>query len=128
MRERHDTLATGDDRLRTGCRGVWIVFVMFLAMALSVRYAEAQFSGPALGIDTPVNPPVTITTDPAILYPANRDVYLWRDDLIAIHLYQSPDYGPVVRIGLDGSVQLPLIGTVQVEGLTVHQAQDLIAR
>jgi polysaccharide biosynthesis/export protein len=128
MRERHDTLATGEDRLRTGSRGIWTVFVMFLAMALSVRYAEAQFSGPALGIDTPVNPPVTITTDPAILFPANRDVYLWKDDLIAIHIYQSTDYSPAVRIGLDGSVQLPLIGTVQLEGLTVHQAQDLIAQ
>lgn len=128
MREKHDSLATGEDSFSTGCRGVWIVFVMFLAMALSVRYAEAQFSGPALGIDTPVNPPVTITTDPAILFPANRDVYLWRDDLIEIHIYQSSDYSPVVRVGLDGSIQLPLIGSVQVEGQTVHQAQDLIAQ
>jgi polysaccharide export outer membrane protein len=101
---------------------------MFLAMALSGGFAEAQFSGPALGISTPVNPPVTITTDRAILYPANRDVYLWHDDLIAVHLYGSTDYSPAARVSLDGTIQLPLIGTVKVEGLTLHQAQDLIAQ
>ena len=42
--------------------------------------------------------------------------------------YGSPDYAPTVRVGLDGTIQLPLIGSVQVEGLTVHQAQDLIAQ
>jgi polysaccharide export outer membrane protein len=31
-------------------------------------------------------------------------------------------------VGLDGTIQLPLIGSVQVEGLTLHQAQDLIAQ
>jgi polysaccharide export outer membrane protein len=100
---------------------------MLLVMALSGS-ATAQFSGPALGISTPVNPPVTITTDPAILYPANRDVYLWHDDLITVHLFESSDYSPIARVGLDGTVQLPLIGSVQVEGLTVHQAQALIAQ
>jgi polysaccharide export outer membrane protein len=96
-------------------------------MALSGS-SMAQFSGPALGISTPINPPVTITTDPAILFPANRDVYLWHDDLIAIHLFESQDYVPTVRVGLDGMIQLPLIGSVRVEGLTLHQAQDLIAQ
>jgi polysaccharide export outer membrane protein len=90
--------------------------------------AAAQFSGPALGISTQVNPPVTITTDPAILYPANRDVYLWHDDLITVHLFESSEYAPTTRVGLDGAIQLPLIGSVQVEGLTLHQAQDLIAQ
>jgi polysaccharide biosynthesis/export protein len=129
MRQRHDALWTGraaEGRLRIDRRG-WLTFAMFLVMALSGS-AMAQFSGPALGISTPVNPPVTITTDPAILYPANRDVSLWHDDLITIHLYASADYLPTVRVGLDGMIQLPLIGSVQVEGLTVHQAQDLIAK
>ena len=118
MRQRHDNLR----------RGAWLTLAVLLVVALTGRFAQAQFSGPALGMSTPVNPPVTITTDPAILYPANREVHLWRDDLITIHLFESPDYLPTVRVGLDGTIQLPLIGTVHVEGLTVHQAQDLIAQ
>jgi polysaccharide biosynthesis/export protein len=130
MRERHDNLRTGravQGSLRIDPRRGWLTVAILLLMALSGS-AMAQFSGPALGISTPINPPVTITTDPAILFPANRDVYLWHDDLITIHLFESPDYVPTVRVGLDGAIQLPLIGSVRVEGLTVHQAQDLIAQ
>src|SRR5260370_32446135 len=111
MRERHDNLRTGrvvEGRLLIDRRCGWLTFAMFLVTALSGS-AMAQFSGPALGISTPINPPVTITTDPAILFPANRDVYLWHDDLITIHLFESVKYAPTVRVGLDGTIQLPLI-------------------
>jgi polysaccharide export outer membrane protein len=99
-----------------------------LVLALSNLAAVAQFSGPAPGISTPINVPVVITTDPAILYPANRDIYLGREDLISVRLYESLDYNPTVRVSQEGNVQLPLIGTIHVEGLTLHQAQDLIAQ
>src|SRR5437764_12137453 len=108
-------------------KNVWLTVAALVVMTISGS-AMAQFSGPALGISTQVNPPVTITTDPAILFPANRDVYLWHDDLITVRLYASTDYATTARVGLDGTVQLPLIGSVQVEGLTVHQAQALIAQ
>jgi polysaccharide export outer membrane protein len=100
--------------------------LMILSLGLT-GYTFAQFSGPALGASTQVNPPVRITTDPAILYPANRDVYLAYQDVISVRLYGSSDYGPTARVGLDGSVQLPLIGNLRVEGLTLHQVQNLIA-
>jgi polysaccharide export outer membrane protein len=129
MRQRYDDHRTGraESRSRIGRRGAWLSVAVLLGMVLSGSGA-AQFSGPALGVSTQVNPPVTITTDPAILYPANRDVYLWHDDLITVHLFASSEYGPTTRVGLDGAIQLPLIGSVQVEGLTLHQAQDLIAQ
>jgi len=130
MRQRHDNLRTGravEGGLRIDRGGVWMTVAMLLVMILCGS-AMAQFSGPALGMSTQVNPPVTITTDPAILYPANRDVYLWHDDLITVRLFESPDYAPTARVGLDGTIQLPLIGSVRVEGLIVHQAQALIAQ
>src|SRR5216683_7059231 len=99
MRPRQKNLRNGrvvEGRLRIDGRGGWPAFAVLLVMALSGS-ASAQFSGPGLGVSTQVNPPVTITTDPAILYPASRDVYLWHDDLITIHLYASADYLPTVR-------------------------------
>jgi len=93
----------------------------------STLIAIAQFSGPALGASTAVNRPVTPTTDPAILFPANREIRLGPGDLLAVHIYGSPDYTPVARVSVDGSVQLPLIGTVHVDGLTLHEAERLIA-
>jgi len=130
MRQRHDNLRRGEaaeGRWGIDRRFGWLIFAILVVMALSGS-AMAQFGGPALGISTPVNPPVTITTDPAILFPPNRDVSLWHDDLITIHLFEGTDYLPTVRVGLDGTIQLPLIGSVQVEGLTLHQAQSLIAQ
>lgn len=99
-----------------------------LGLCLFPVAARAQFSGPAIGVSEPVNPPVTPTTDPAILYPANRDVVLQQGDLLTVQLYGMSDYNPVVRVSIDGSIQLPLIGILHVEGLTLHQAEDLIAQ
>lgn len=62
--------------------------------------AQAQFSGPALDASTPVNRPVTPTTDPAILYPPGREIYLGPGDLIAVHLYGSQDYTPIGRVSV----------------------------
>jgi polysaccharide biosynthesis/export protein len=131
MRQGQSNLRTGKTDKgpsRLGVRDAWLTCALFLLAAAFGRSAVAQFSGPAVGPSTEINPTVTITTDPAILYPGHRDVYLGREDLITIRLYESPDYSPTARVGLDGTIQLPLIGSLQVEGLTLHQAQDLIAQ
>lgn len=108
-------------------RSLTLMVAAVLAICLYSGAANAQFSGPALGISAPVNPPVTPTTDPAILYPANRDIVLEQGDLLTVHLYGTADYQPSVRVSLDGTVQLPLIGSLHLAGLTLHQAENLIA-
>src|SRR5271154_7187645 len=108
-------------------RGLWLVLAV-LFLALWGQPANGQFSGPALGASTQINPPVTITTDPAILYPKNRDVYLGIGDVISIRLFGSAEYTPTARVDPDGNIRLPLIGPAKVDGLTQHQAQDLIAQ
>lgn len=97
-----------------------------IALCLYGPAVNAQFSGPAVGVSE-VNPSVTPTTDPSILYPASRDIILQQGDLLTVRLYGTSDYSPAVRISLDGTVQLPLIGRLYIEGLTVHQAESLIA-
>jgi polysaccharide biosynthesis/export protein len=130
MRERQEGLRTGAGMRvnQIGCRRVWLASVVFLMLTLCGGFAEAQFSGPALGITAEVNPPFTITTDPAILFPAGRDPYLGIGDVLSIRIFGNPDYTPTARIDLNGTVQLPLIGNILLNDLTVHQAQDLIAQ
>lgn len=108
------------------CR-MWAICLLFVSVAQSYK-AHAQFSGPALGASTSVNRRVTPTTDPAILYPASRDVHLGAGDLIVVHVYGATDYSPTVRVTLDGTVQLPLVGAIQVQGLSLHEAERLIAQ
>jgi polysaccharide export outer membrane protein len=92
--------------------------------------AAAQFNGP--GIVAPTNPeisrPVTLTTDQAVLYPRVHDLLLSSGDLVAVHIFGQADYTPTVRIGTDGNVLLPLIGLVHLEGVSVNQAEELLAK
>jgi polysaccharide biosynthesis/export protein len=130
MRLAHDMWKDGTVASRSrkwGCCS-WLTSLLLLLICLAGRTALAQFNGPAPGASTVINPPVTITTDPAILFPAHRDVYLGREDLLTVHIYGGTDYNPTARVSLDGTIQLPLIGGVQVDGLTLHQAEDLIAQ
>ncbi len=105
-----------------------LLFVAVLLVVLTMTGGvQAQFSGPALDLNTTVNRKVTPTTDPAILFPSAREIQLGQGDLIAIHLYGMTDYAPVVRVALDGTIQLPLIGVVAVDGISLHDAEKLIA-
>ena len=86
---------------------VRVLVLIICIVALTACNAWAQFSGPALSASTPVNRPVTPTTDPALLFPPNREIHLGPGDLIMVHVYGAPDYLPTARVSIDGSVQLP---------------------
>lgn len=58
--------------------------------------------------------------------PASTDYVLQASDLLRILVFQEPDLQRDVRITQDGSVSLPLIGTIELQGKSVHQAEDII--
>ena len=90
--------------------------------------AHAQFSGPALGISQQGVQAPTPTTDPAILLAAGIDQQIEPGDLLTVKVFGTPDFASPVRVTIEGNIQLPLIGLVQVAGLTVIRADDLIAQ
>lgn len=47
-------------------------------------------------------------------------------DLIKVQVYQEDDLTREVRVSQDSTITLPLIGTVDVRGLSVQQAETLI--
>jgi polysaccharide export outer membrane protein len=92
--------------------------------------AQAQFNGPATPGRVPLPtlaPAAALTTDRSVLFPTSHDQFLQPGDILAIHLFDQVDYAPVVRVANDGSVQLPLIGKVDLSGLTISQSEALIA-
>jgi polysaccharide biosynthesis/export protein len=62
----------------------------------------------------------------SMLYPG-EDFLLGPGDLIQVRVFLQQDYQATVRLGLDGTAQLPFIGSVPLQGLTVRAAQLLIA-
>jgi polysaccharide biosynthesis/export protein len=109
--------------LRNRSRYLFISFVALL-MLVSRSACFAQFNGPGPTVQAPST--ATVTTDRALLFPPARDPMLSPGDLIQIRVFEQPDYTPEVRVNADGSVLLPLIGTVDLNGKTVSQAQKII--
>jgi polysaccharide export outer membrane protein len=62
----------------------------------------------------------------SMLYPG-EDFTLHPGDLISVSVFMQPDYQSTVRVAQNGTVLLPFIGSVPIEGLTVKAAQALIA-
>jgi len=63
----------------------------------------------------------------SMLYPGD-DFLLGPGDLVAVRVFLQPDYEATVRLGPEGIVQLPFIGNVTLKGITVREAQTLIAQ
>ena len=68
--------------------------------------------------------PTTPYANPSMLYPG-EDFHLDPGDLILVHVFMQ-DFSQTARLGADGSVHLPFIGSVPLQGLTVRAAQALI--
>jgi polysaccharide export outer membrane protein len=60
--------------------------------------------------------------------PAHADAgyVLGADDTITVQVYGQPDAGVTTRIKADGTIVMPLIGTVKAEGTTQLQLADII--
>jgi polysaccharide biosynthesis/export protein len=106
----------------SSCQRSRVLFLLlFLLTAAWTTVCSGQFSGPGPAVETLTTE--TVTTDRSVLFPPTRDPKLAPGDLITIHVFEQQDYNPDVRVAADGSVLLPLIGTVQLSGLTVSQAE-----
>ncbi len=85
-----------------------------------------QYNGPATAADNSAAAPVT--GERRLLYPSTPEVLLTPGDLVSIHLFGDPDYSVSARIATDGTVLLPLIGTVELNGLSATAGEQLIGR
>ena len=84
-----------------------------------------QSSSPATSQAPGTSPSIPLA-DQAMLYPG-EDFTLSAGDLISVTVFLQPEYVTTVRVKLDGTVVLPLIGSVPLQGLSVQAAQHLVA-
>ena len=106
----------------------WL-FLLCVVVVLTAMPAHlsGQFNGPADTARDSVNAPHVLTTDPAILYPPPRPARLLPGDSLRVTLYGVADYTAADRVSTDGKLSVPLIDPVPVAGLTVIEAQALVA-
>lgn len=95
---------------------------LFICAVLCVglaRSAGAQFLSSASATSSPQD-----TAQLQSLLHAHRSELLFRpDDVISVEVYDVKEYGVQQRIAEDGTVRLPLLGSVRVAGLTVQQLE-----
>ena len=72
----------------------------------------------------PVAPP-SVTATPAL--PNSQDYRLGAGDAIGVQVYQSPDLSIDARVSESGVISYPLVGSVQLGGLTIAEAEKKIA-
>ncbi len=68
-------------------------------------------------------PPVAAAPRAAI----NQDYKLGAGDAIGVQVYQSPDLSVDARVSESGVINYPLVGSVQLGGLTISEAEKKIA-
>ena len=98
--------------------------VTALLLMLSWGWARAQFTGTAPTAAPGLNVRQTLTTDPAILFPPDREMRLMPGDLLRVNVYGiTPTYADTERVSLDGSVRLNLAGVIQMQDLSLKEAE-----
>lgn len=75
------------------------------------------------GLDTQKN---STNTVPGVGVAVGENYILKESDVVNIEVYQEPDLDKIVRIEGDGSIVLPLVGKIKIEGMTIAEAQSLI--
>jgi len=109
----------------------WVALLMLLSIP---RAAIGQVSAPAKEQNSVVDDN-SLSNDISSMHSARQDqsalsdvVLIGSGDLLDIRVLGAPDYVAQVRVGDDGQIVLPFIGFVKVAGLSVNQAEPLIAK
>lgn len=100
-----------------------------LAAGLSLGWlaGHAQYNAPPVQVPQATTPQ-TVTTDPALLYPPAPVFHMMPGDVLNIRIFGQADFGSNVRINTDGDAELPYVGFVHLAGLTIPEAEQVIAK
>jgi polysaccharide export outer membrane protein len=91
----------------------------------SAAFAQPSASPQALASPAP---PAALAAPPAPSAPvAAADYRLGPGDAIGVQVYQSPDLSVDARVSESGVISYPLVGSVQIGGLTISEAEKKIA-
>lgn len=98
-------------------------------LALSTLSAFGQASPPRStpSPSLPSSPVVLASPAPAPATAVNQDYRLGSGDAIGVQVYQSPDLTVDARVSESGVITYPLIGNIQLGGLTISEAEKKIA-
>ena len=95
----------------------------FFLILSSLSLAAPSF---AQTTQSPPNPPVSRPASPAL--PVDQGYLLGAGDKIKLDIFSVPEYSGDYQVLADGTLNLPLAGSVTVEGLTLKDASTAISQ
>lgn len=105
------------------CRRLAIVAC---AVAISGCYSFAQQQAK---LDTPAASTPSIASDHSGQATPSSDILIGSGDLLEVSVYGAPDFDKrEVRVDSSGLINLPLIDSVKVVGLSISEAEKLVAK
>jgi polysaccharide biosynthesis/export protein len=101
-------------------------FLLLLLLTWSAA-ATAQNSSPAIA--RPANrPPANAGSSGTASSDSDPVLLLGSGDLLEVSVYNVPELTTKARVGNNGNVYLPLVDYIHVAGLTLEEAQSLVAK
>lgn len=99
----------------------------FSAAALALVFSAAMLCAQT-AVPLPQVKATTEASSAVKAVPADSAVRLGAGDLVEVSVFGAPDLETKIRVTSDGDINLPLINDVHVEGLTIDEAESVIAR
>jgi len=108
------------------CKPITLTVLAFLALPSAYGFAQDRVA--PLEVRTEA-PRAAAETTPAATRSTSSppDLLIGAGDLLEVSLYGMQDFKTDVRVNSGGEISLPMLGTVAVSGLSVEQAEALIA-
>lgn len=103
------------------------MFAQTAPPSLSQPASQPQPSPPPLQAAATATPvaPASVAATPVV--PNSQDYRLGAGDAIGVQVYQSPDLSIDARVSESGVISYPLVGSLQLGGLTIAEAEKKIA-
>lgn len=114
----------------TKARGSWLFCGFFFLAGCATTTTAPASSGPATagpGDKQSVAEEAAIASAFQALNSKKANYTIEPVDLLHISVFEQKDLDREVRVGQNGTISLPLIGTVKVGGLAVAEAEALVA-
>lgn len=120
---------------RSHARTRWVMAVFALTAVCLTAPLHAQTNAVGAASDpanataqaVPVNAPLSANHNAPLAAPTSADYQIAPNDLMEFDVFGVPDMKRDVRVNASGELALPLIGQIQVAGLTAHDAEQRIA-
>jgi polysaccharide export outer membrane protein len=82
---------------------------------------------PAASTTAPTTAPAPVFTPPSVPAEGGQDIVIGPEDLLEIAVFELPQFNTTARVQGDGTITMPLVGSIEVRGLKKRAVEEKIS-